>query len=438
MLDPQFYALVWLVLVLWDERDGHGAENGGVSFAGTSTKAWLLSAGLTATGLVVLGAAPTSQRATAQEVSAELESRLTPEQQRAYVAYRRARTQHARENDQYWAVIEEMKELRRRRRSAGQPLRAEDYVAVHPPLYRGPALDPAIAKILADGRPPEPPEPMPVVADFLDSARTVYGFVPTPTTEATFKRRYAEEALALGLSKDQVVRVYALETGGRGTFDMQAGIDPETRKGRPISSALGYAQLLGANSVNELVKHGDAFVQRLEAWAAQRGQPAGRASILRAKALAVRKMVRAARSVPNVWSAHVAFARTPKGLGIHALNLDADIGPWLQTIKLKGVREYAEKAGRPNLSGAEIELMNLAGPQTGLDMMDPVGRTVPTANFFAEKAYGRNPIVKDKTGAELLAALASRMDVNVLKPGSIEFARAFDTAIGARTRAARQ
>jgi hypothetical protein len=203
------------------------------------------------------------------------------------------------------------------------------------------------------------------------------------------------------LTKDQVVRVYALETGGRGTHDMQAGIDPDTKKGRPISSALGYAQLLGANSVDELVKHGPAFIHRLTALAAESG---GRQRVeLLLKARILRRMLTAARSVPDRWSAHVAFSRTPRGLGIHALNLDGDIGPWLQTVKLRGIRDYAEKAGRPRLSGAEIELMNLAGPQTGLDMMDPLGRTMPTSNFFAQKAYNRNPIVHDRTGAELLA-----------------------------------
>ncbi|MBS0241651.1 MAG: hypothetical protein JSS20_05695, partial [Proteobacteria bacterium] len=132
------------------------------------------------------------------------------------------------------------------------------------------------------------------------------------------------------------------------------------------------------------------------------------------------------------WSSHVAFARTPKGLGIHALNLDADIGPWIQAIKLRGIRDMADKAGRPNLTGAEIELMNLAGPQTGLDMMAMPGRTMPTANFFTRKSYNRNPIVKDRTAAELLAALETRMNENMPKAGTQEFARAFDAAMSAR------
>lgn len=370
----------------------------------------------------------------AQRIGEDLAARLSEAQTRAYVLYLRAQAQHEQEAEAYWAEIEDLKERRRQRRAAGRPFTANDFVAVQPPTYSGPAMPADVARIIASLRPPEEPAPMEDVSDFLRHARKVYGFVPKRITEAEFMRRYAEEALALGLTKDQVVRVYALETGGRGTYDMQAGIDPETKKGRPISSALGYAQLLGANSVNEIVKHGPKFIERLTLLAAQ-SSGARRAELL-GKATVVRRMLRAARSVPNRWSAHVAFSRTPKGLGIHALNLDGDVGPWLQTLKLQGVREYAEKAGRPRLSGAEIELMNLAGPQTGLDMMEPVGSRMPTANFFTRRAYNRNSIVRGRTAAELLVALDERMNQNLRKAGSITFAKAFDAVHARRLRAA--
>jgi hypothetical protein len=265
-----------------------------------------------------------------------------------------------------------------------------------------------------------------VVADFLLHARQEFGFVPTPTTEREFKLRYASETLGFGLTKDQVTRIYALETGGRGTYDMQAGIDPETRKGTPISSALGYAQLLSANSISELVKHGDGFVARLESMARAPGTASRQATLLRAKSYAVRRMIAAAKSVPNEWSQHVKFGNTPKGMGIHALNLDADIGPWLQAIKLKGLKDEADRVGRTRLTGAEIELMNLAGPRTGLEMMEPVARNMPTANFFSQGGYYRNTIVREKSAAELLKALDERMDINLKRPGSIEFIAAFD------------
>jgi len=387
-------------------------------------------------GGLLLGALVAPSPLKAQQIGADLAARLSESQQRAYILHLRARAQFQKESDAYWQAIEEKREERRRKRAAGQTFTAADYIAVHPPKYQGPPLPPDVAKIIAEVRPPEPPEPMPVVADFLEAAKKQYGFVPTRSTEAQFKRRYAEEALGLGLSNDQVVRVYALETGGRGTYDMQAGFDPETRKGRAISSALGYAQLLGGNSVNELVKHGETFIKRLDGMATAAGPATPRGRDLKHKSAVVRRMLRAARAVPNIWAAHVQLARTPQGLGIHALNLDADIGPWLQTIKLAGVRDHGAKNGRPRLTGGELELMNLAGPQTGIDMMDPVGRNVPTANFFAERAYHRNPIVKDKTSAELLVALDSRMDANVKKAGSIEFARAFDLVLAQRARAA--
>jgi hypothetical protein len=213
---------------------------------------------------------------------------------------------------------------------------------------------------------------------------------------------------------------------------MQAGINPITKQGKAISSALGYAQLLHGNSVDEIVKHGPGFVQRLVQLAAQPGLDPARAKALQDKAAALRKMIAKARSVPNAWDSHVALGGTPAGLGIHALNLDGDIGPWLQVIKLVGLKEDAERAGRTNLAPNEMELMNLAGPGTGLEMMLPVARDVPTPNFFSHGGYSRNSIVRGKTAAELLTALDKRMDENLSKPGAAEFAAAFDEVLRER------
>jgi hypothetical protein len=360
------------------------------------------------------------------KIPAELAARLTPEQQQAYLPYREARTAFDGEQRAYWRKVDAKRDARKARRLLGQAFTAEDYVASYPPKYRGPELPADIAKIVAEVRPPPPERPLPAVADFLTHAKKQFGFVPKRATEKEFKQSYAVEALKVGLTKDQVVRVYALETGGLGTYDMQSGINPVTRQGKPISSALGYAQLLHANSTGELVKHGEAFARRLTAMAEVPGTPGPRAAELKAKAAILRKMLRAARTVPNEWSAHQRFAMTPAGLGIHALNLDADVGPWIQVLKLKALKDAAARHGHPSLSGAEIELMNLAGPGTGLEMMMPLGRQMPTPNFFSEGGYSRNPVVRDKTAAELLAALEQRMEVHLKKPGSIEFAQIFD------------
>ena len=236
-----------------------------------------------------------------------------------------------------------------------------------------------------------------------------------------------KQAISLGLTKEQVVRVYALETGGDGTADMQAGINPITKKGKPISSALGYAQLLHANTIGELVKHGDMFIKRLQRLQAGTSDPA-RADELHRKIAALQAMIRSAKSVPDDWYRHVAFAQTSKGYGIHAINLDGDIGPWLQSLKLRGLKDSAARKGVTNLSGEEIEIMNLSGPATGLEMMQPVGLTAPTPNFFARRAYYVNKMVIGKTSAELLAEFTRRMDASSRKAGAVEFAAAFDEA----------
>jgi hypothetical protein len=369
---------------------------------------------------------PATSERPASQLPPALAKRLTPAQQQTYLAYREARGAYEREHRAYWRKVEAKRDARKARRLLGQAFTAEDYIAAFPPKYKGPELPPDIAKIVAEVAPPPPERPLPTVADFLTHAKKQFGFVPKRATEREFKQKYAIEALKVGLTKDQVVRVYALETGGLGTYDMQSGINPVTRQGRPISSALGYAQLLHANSAGELVKHGETFAQRLTTMAAARGTSKERAAELKAKATILRKMLRAARSVPNEWSAHQRFGMTPAGLGIHALNLDADVGPWIQVLKLKSLKDAAARNGHPNLSGAEIELMNLAGPGTGLEMMTPLGRQMPTPNFFSEGGYSRNPVVRDKTAAELLAALDQRMEVHLKKPGSVEFAQIFD------------
>ncbi|KAB2911409.1 MAG: hypothetical protein F9K29_22560 [Hyphomicrobiaceae bacterium] len=380
--------------------------------------------------LLAIGASQWPARAVAEEIPAELAARLTPAQRRTYEAYRKVRSAFEKRLQAYWRAVDAKRDARRARRLLGQAYTVDDYIAEHPPKYQGPELPPDIAKIVAEIKPPVPEQPLPSVSDFLENAKSQYGFVPTPTTEREFKRRYAQEALTVGLRKDQIVRIYALETGGLGTYDMQSGINPVTRNGKPISSALGYAQLLHANSVSELVKHGESFARRLLDMAAARSTPAPRAKALRDKASVLRRMLRAARSVPNEWSHHVRFGGTPNGLGIHALNLDADVGPWLQVLKLRGLKDDAARAGLADLSGMEMELMNLAGPRTGLEMMTPVARGMPTANFFSQGGYYRNTIVREKTAEELMKALDGRMEVNIKKPGAIEFAQVFDEVGG--------
>jgi hypothetical protein len=354
-----------------------------------------------------------------------------------FSAWRKANAHFERRLDAYWQDIEKKRRGRRPKRGTGKLYEADDYVWTFPPEYKGPKLSGAVARRWASykaARERAKPErkkkrSLPDIDDFLAASKQHYGFVPTRIPEVEFKRRYAKEALALGLTKTQVVRVYALETGGNGTADMQAGIHPISKKGRPISSALGYAQLLHANTIGELVKHGDDFIARLRRMAAETRDPA-RTRELEGKIAALQRMLRTARTVPNDWYRHVDFAQGSRGYGMHAINLDGDIGPWLQSMKLRGLKDFARRKGVTNLSGEEIELMNLSGPATGLEMMQPAGLTAPTPNFFSRRAYYVNKMVIGKTSAELLAEFTRRMDASSRQPGAIEFAQAFDEVGG--------
>lgn len=402
---------------------------------GDCVRPWTI---LTVLALVLLALAPSGGRAAS---TAEFLATLSADEAQAFLDHRQARRAHNERLDAYWERVEAKRSGRKAKRRAGiRTFSTDDYVMQFPPVYDGPKLSPGLAaryaKFLeeqAAAAPEKPRKEIPTVEDFLASAASVYGFRPERVSEATFKRRYAEEALALGLSKDQVVRVYALETGGNGTYDMQAGIHPIKKTGRAISTALGYAQLLDANSVNEVSANGHWLIERLEEKASAPGLTDERRASLRGKIKVVKAMRAKAKAVPFDWSKHQAFAKVPAGQGMHALNLDGDIGPMLQAIKLRTVSDYAIKAGRLDLTGAELEIMNLSGPATGLEMMQDAGSKAPTANFFARKAYYVNKMVIGLTGAQLLAELDRRMDNSVKLPGAIEFAAAFDSVRTAST-----
>jgi len=357
---------------------------------------------------------------------------LAPAERKLFEDYLSAQATHDFKSDAYWREVSDKKALRRGKRGRGQAVTPADYVTTFPPKYQGPELPAPLAKRWAayqaedaEKKQKPPPKPLPGLAEFLAAAEVEYNFKPERIPEREFKVRYAREAISLGLSGDQVVRVYALETSGLGTADMVSGIHPIKKTGKPISSAIGYAQLLTANTTDEITKHGPKFLARLKAMAGDRSLSPDRRRALADKHDKLAAMIKAARSIPHRWDQHVAFAKTRRGMGIHAINLDGDIGPWLQVVKLYGLKEMADKAGMSNLSGAEIELMNLAGPGTGLEMMRPAARKAATTNFFARDAYYRNTIVRDKTSAELLVALDKRMDDNITNPGAIEFAEAF-------------
>ena len=198
---------------------------------------------------------------------------------------------------------------------------------------------------------------------------------------------------------------------------------------RAISTAIGYNQLLTTNTVELLAEQGEEFVKVLTAKGGHAlSGPARQA--MDHKIAVLKKMVALARSVPDEWSQHEKIGDTPQGWALHAMVLDIDVGPMLQTHKLLTSVIFAREKGyiRP-LTAAELEMMNLTGDGTGLDMVtmpQAMREQVPTSNFFQRAGYERNPVaIRHNTVAKLLAVTDSRMDSNSNLPGAKELAAAF-------------
>jgi len=362
-----------------------------------------------------------AQAVSAQEVSPQ----AVAEYRRKLKDYLEARSAFEEVASAYWNAIAEKRRTRNAKRRAHQAVMLDDYVLTQPPVYAGPKrpVNPLPG--------PEPEEPhrerkyIPVVTDLVKAAADYFQWTPDrPASEIDFKRAYARFAENTGLTREQAVRVYAFETGGNGNHASQSGFHGS----RAISTAIGYNQLLTTNTVELLAEQGPEFIRLLTDRAASLSGPARKA--MDHKVAVLKRMVALARSVPDDWSQHEKIGDTPQGWALHAMVLDIDVGPMLQTHKLLTSVIFARAKGyiRP-LSAAELEMMNLTGDGTGLDMVtmpQAMREQVPTSNFFQRAGYERNPVaIRNNTVAKLLAITDSRMDANSNQPGARELAAAF-------------
>src|ERR1700733_1905477 len=396
---------------------------------------WFGSAGFGGLALALLLAVPRGSAmetrvlpAAASDAMAQVASEpAIAEYRRQLKQYLEARAALEQEAGAYWNAISEKRRGRNAKRRDHQPITLDDYVLTQPPVYAGPRRPVNPAPEPEPERPPRQHKAIPVVADLLQAAAQQYQFKPQrPASELEFKRAYARVAAAAGLTRDQAVRVYSFETGGTGNYDVQSGIEHGGK--RAISTAIGYNQLLTTNTVELLAEQGHEFVAALTQKAAQlSGAPR---QAMDRKITVLKQMVAVARSVPDEWAQHEKIANTPQGWAMHAMVLDIDVGPLLQTHKLLTSVIFARAKGytRP-LSAAELEMMNLTGDGTGLDMVtmpQAMREQVPTSNFFQRGGYERNPVaIRHNTVAKLLAVTDERMDFNSNKPGAKELAAAF-------------
>ena len=354
--------------------------------------------------------------------------------QRQMAEYTAARRAFEEQWSAYWLQVTNKRSARLAKRRLNQPVTKDDYVLEQPPVYVGPKQPPFPAEKEKEAA-GALKKPVPVVADFLRASSEKFKFTPDlPSSELDYKRAYAKAAFAAGVTKDQLLAVYIIETGGISGYDTQAGLEIKKPSARAVSTALGYNQLLDGNSVELLAEQGDKFIASLAKSASDAHGMVGQR--IEKKLPIVKRMIQFARLVPNDWNdhdrwiGHRTLALTSEGLAIHSLNLDVDVGPLLQIQKLVDSVNFAKQRSFPRpMTGSELELLNLMGDPSGYDAIansQELREMVPAANFIDANGYSSNAIVRDKTVATLLAEIDSRVKEGSDFPGAKQLREALN------------
>jgi hypothetical protein len=225
--------------------------------------------------------------------------------------------------------------------------------------------------------------------------------------ESTFKRHYVKEAVRLGeqvgfsaaTTRDLIGHMYAIEGGGWGTADTMAGMNQtmvfsntvdqtslaqQREKFVPISSGVGYNQLLRATTLYLFHANGKDISTRLND-IADRAQDPARSQALHDKARLVgtlSEMIdKQAAAVPNAakyydttgqptWDLYAKLATTETTLlpnypytgnqlatAVHALNLDKDIGPIIQAEDVRSLLTFAQRNNILGLLNDKVSIM---------------------------------------------------------------------------------
>lgn len=384
---------------------------------------------------LLIAALPLLAMATAKTQDLELRNAAPPAGPQAMADYRRRLRDYTAawqafdaKATAYWSEITEKRRTRQGKRHVGQAVTIDDYVLTQPPVYDGPPRP-------ADPSAPDRPPPLqryekyvPTIPEMLASAQQHFQFAPQRGSEIEFKRAYARAVVAEGVPRDLAVRLYAFETGGIGTYDVQSGLLNARPGAKPLSAALGYNQLLITYTLHLLADQGEDFIRALQAKAQAFASPQREA--MAAKIATLRRMIAFSRTVPANWNAQEKLGETPQGWGVQAVLLDIDVGPLLQARKLTGSIRYARTHGyREQLTAAELQMMNLTGDGSGLDIVTmplAMREQVPTSNFFQRRGYERNTVAsRNNTVAKLLAVTDARMDAAVQQAGARDLAASF-------------
>src|SRR2546430_13418824 len=170
--------------------------------------------------------AATLPAATADAMAQAASPQAIAEYRRKLKEYLEARAAFDQEAGAYWNSIAEKRRGRSAKRRERQTIALDDYVLTQPPVYAGPRRPVSPAPEAEDPREPRDRKRIPLVADRLKAAAEHFQFAPQrPAGELEFKRAYARVAAAAGLTRQQAVRGYSVETGGHRHHALPPGPD---------------------------------------------------------------------------------------------------------------------------------------------------------------------------------------------------------------------
>jgi hypothetical protein len=394
----------------------------------------------------------------------------------------------------YWRAMEEAKEFR-----AANPSDPRGYITTFPTS--------------APPRHASGPSTIHTVGEMIEQSRHLYriayndprrpDFSYTPTTEADFKKAFATQSVRVGAAlgrspaqmKDLVRSIYAFETGGWGTHFttssmpksmVNAGeLTEAAKKHRPISTAVGYVQLMYLDVARNLDRHGGPNgMISAELRARAKAEPA-RVNELNAKAellermtpLLQKELADMAASNPARFTGvakpggkdpreelYYEFAKSDeptkimvdgkplsrKNLmaGIHPLTIDKDVGPLLQAAEVSNLMARAKEKGLDKLLAAKaqelgrnltgeklypmaIELMNFMGADNAEDALRTGHGNLPTTNYYREDGYSRNRLAQGKSVNDLIRTIYDEMNGAAGDPAQSPGQRSFGEAFAA-------
>jgi len=238
---------------------------------------------------------------------------------------------------------------------------------------------------------------VPVVADLLKATAEQFQFTPQrPANEIEFKRAYAAQAAAAGLTRSRRCGSFRSRTGGSGNHDMQSGLSA-CRRVRARSPRDRLQSDCSPPTAVELIA-----ARAMTSSAA--AEKAARLSGTQGAAPWINR--RGAEAEWWHWRVRYRTSGRARELGIRHLAgpslrwwLDIDVGPLLQTLKAAYFRIFRARSGYARASTPpNWKMMNLTGDSTGLDMVTSrrrsASRSRPRISFSAGRLRaqsGRDP-----------------------------------------------